>query len=62
VPPEDPEATAAAILALLDDMPRRREMGRRAREVAQAATWSERINEYDQALRAVLPPRPELSR
>ena len=43
-------------------MPRRREMGRRAREVAQAATWSERINEYDQALRAVLPPRPELSR
>ena len=62
VPPDDPEATAAAILTLLDDMPRRREMGRRAREVAQAATWSERINEYDRALRAVLPPRPELSR
>ena len=62
VPPDDPEATAAALLALLNDTPRRREMGRRARELAQAATWSERINEYDRAIRAVLPPRPKLSR
>jgi phosphatidylinositol alpha-1,6-mannosyltransferase len=62
VPPDDPAATAAAILALLSDQPRRRAMGRCARELAQAATWTERINEYDRALRAVLPPRPELSR
>jgi len=62
VPSEDPEATAAAILTLLDDAPRRREMGRRARELARAATWAERINEYDCALRAVLPLRPELPR
>jgi phosphatidylinositol alpha-1,6-mannosyltransferase len=61
VPPDDPQATAAAVLALLNDEPRRREMGRRARELALAATWSGRITEYDRALRAVL-PRPEVSR
>ena len=62
VPPDEPEETAAAILALLGDATRRREMGDRARELAQTATWTERINEYDRALRAVLPPRLELSR
>lgn len=62
VPPDDPEATAAALLALLQDMPRRREMGRCARELARAATWSERIIEYDRVVGSVLPPRPELSR
>lgn len=62
VPPDDPDATAAALLALLDDEPRRREMGRRARELARAATWAERIKEYDRILRALLPSRPELSR
>ena len=61
VPPDDPQATVAAVLALLNDEPRRREMGRRARELALAATWSGRITEYDRALRAVL-PRPEVSR
>ncbi len=61
VPPDDPESTAAAILALLGDDSHRREMGCRARELAQTATWVERINEYDRALRAVLPPCPELS-
>lgn len=61
VPPDDPESTAAAILTLLGDDSRRREMGHRARKLAQAATWAERINEYDRALRAVLPPCPELS-
>ena len=59
VPPDDPEATATAVLALLDDGDRRREMGRRAREWATAATWSERIGEYDQVLRAALPPHRE---
>ncbi len=55
VPPDDPEATAEAILTLLEDAPRRREMGRRARELASAATWSERVAEYDQILRGLLP-------
>lgn len=59
VPPDDPEATAAAVLALLDDGDRRREMGRRAREGATAATWSERIDQYDRVLRAALSPRRE---
>lgn len=62
VPPDDPEATAAAILTLLGDEPRRREMGQRARQAALAATWSERIDEYDLILRDLLAPRPELSR
>jgi phosphatidylinositol alpha-1,6-mannosyltransferase len=59
VPPDDPEATATAILSLLDDPRRRREMGRRARELAASATWSERVAEYDRVLRSLLPPRPE---
>ena len=62
VPPDDPGATAAAILTLLGDEPRRREMGQRARQAALTATWSERIDEYDLILRDLLAPRPELSR
>lgn len=62
VPPDDPDATAAAILALLGDEPRRREMGRRARQTAMAATWSERVGEYDRILRELLPAHAELSR
>ncbi|HMT22208.1 MAG TPA: glycosyltransferase, partial [Promineifilum sp.] len=58
VPPDDPEATAAAVLALLDDETRRREMGRRAREAAQAATWAERVLAYDELLRSLLLPAP----
>lgn len=54
-PPDDPPATAAAILSLLDDPGRRHAMGRRAREVALAATWAERVAEYDRALRPLLP-------
>ena len=56
VPPNDPEATAAAILVLLDDEARCQEMGRRAREAAQAATWTERTIAYDKLLRSLLPP------
>ena len=54
-PPDDPAATAAAILSLLDDPDRRRAMGRRAREVALAATWAERVAAYDRELRTLLP-------
>jgi len=54
-PPDDPVATAAAILSLLDNPERRRAMGRRAREVALAATWAERVADYDRELRALLP-------
>lgn len=56
VPPDDPEATAAAVLALLDDETCRREMGRRAREAARAATWTERSCAYNELLRSLLPP------
>lgn len=62
VPPDDPEATADALLTLLSDEPRRREMGRQARELARSATWVERIREYDDAIRALLPPEPEMAR
>ena len=58
VPPDDPEATAAAVLALLGDEAARREMGRRARETAQTATWAERVLAYDELLRSLLPPAP----
>jgi len=54
VPPDDPAATAAAIIALLDDDGRRRRMGRRARELAAAATWAERVADYDRLFRDVL--------
>ncbi len=54
-PADDPAATAAAILSLLDNPDRRRAMGRRAREVALAATWAERVTDYDRELRALLP-------
>lgn len=62
VPPNDPDATAAAVLSLLNDESRRREMGQRARQSALASTWSERIAEYDRVLRGLLPPQPELRR
>ncbi len=62
VPQNDPEATAAAVLSLLNDENRRREMGQRARQMALSSTWAERIAEYDRVLRGLLPPRPELTR
>ncbi len=59
VPPDDPEATAAAVLALLDDADH---MGRQAREAARAATWSERVVAYDELLRGLLPGAPAAAR
>jgi len=47
VPPNDPAATAAAIIDLLGNSKRRIEMGRCAREQALTATWAERAAEYD---------------
>lgn len=61
VPPNDPAATAAAVLSLLNDESRRREMGRRARQSALSSTWSERIAEYDRVLRGLLPPQSEFT-
>ncbi len=62
VPPDDPEATAAALIALLGDDAARGRMGARARELAARATWAERAADYDDLLRRLLPqetgPRP----
>lgn len=57
VPPDDPGATAAAILFLLGDETRRTQMGERAQEVAREATWEQRIAAYDQLLRELTVPR-----
>ena len=62
VPPNDPQTTAATILALLAADERRLAMGRRARELALTATWSERANEYDRVLRELIAPEPGLAR
>jgi phosphatidylinositol alpha-1,6-mannosyltransferase len=61
-PPDDPEATAEAILSLLGDESRRRSMGQEARRLALEATWSERVADYDRLLREILAPQPRLSR
>ena len=55
VPPDDPEATAAALIALLGDDAARGRMGARARELAARATWAERAADYDDLLRRLLP-------
>jgi len=55
VPPDDPEATAAALIALLGDDAARRRMGERARELAARVTWAERVADYDDLLRRLLP-------
>lgn len=47
VPPNDPAATAEAILALLTDDARRHAMGRAAYEQAQRDTWAARVAAYD---------------
>lgn len=62
VPPDDPDATAGAIISLLGDESRRRSMGREARRLALEATWSERVADYDRLLREILAPQPRLSR
>lgn len=54
VPPDDPAATAAAVVALLGDEAGRARLGRRARELAARATWAERAADYDRLFRALL--------
>jgi phosphatidylinositol alpha-1,6-mannosyltransferase len=54
VPPDDPAATGAAIIALLSDDAARARMGRRAHELAARVTWAERVGDYDRLLREVL--------
>jgi len=55
VPPDDPGATADALVALLRDDDARRRMGRRARDLAARATWFDRVADYDALLRECLP-------
>jgi phosphatidylinositol alpha-1,6-mannosyltransferase len=55
VEPDDPEATAAAIVRLLTDEPLRRAMAAAARErVVQTGTWARRIESYDRILKGVV--------
>jgi phosphatidylinositol alpha-1,6-mannosyltransferase len=62
VPPEDPRATAEAILRLLDDPALAARLGRRALDRARhEQTWRRRIEEYDLFLREVI-GRREVSR
>jgi phosphatidylinositol alpha-1,6-mannosyltransferase len=54
VPPEDPEETAAAAVALLGNESLRKGMGHRARTRALAEqTWAARIEKYDALLRTL---------
>lgn len=62
VPPDDPEATAVAIIALLRDEERRRLMGRQARDLALKATWTERVAEYDHIFRELLAVKDPVAR
>ncbi len=55
VPPDDPEATAAALIALLGDDAARGRMGARAHDLAARATWAERAADYDHVLRRLYP-------
>jgi len=55
VAPADPEALATAILGLLEDAERAREMGRRARALVEAELSDERINARTLALYPVGP-------
>lgn len=55
VPPENPSATAEAIIKLLDDPVLCRQMGEAARHYAQEqASWQKRIAQYDQLLHQLL--------
>jgi phosphatidylinositol alpha-1,6-mannosyltransferase len=57
VPAGDAEATASAILRLLDDEPLRRRLGQAALARARnEQTWENRMKEYDALLRGLLPP------
>lgn len=54
VPENDPAATAAAIVGLLDDPARRAEFGRSARRRAlDEQTWNHRVREYNELFRAL---------
>jgi phosphatidylinositol alpha-1,6-mannosyltransferase len=57
VPPESPEETAAAILALLDDDAVRGAMGEAARRAAAGTTWAQRAGEYDALLGSLVGKR-----
>lgn len=57
VPPDDPQATADAINALLSDETRLRAMGLRASELATQATWSDRVAAYDVLLQELVQDR-----
>jgi len=54
VPPDDPAATAAAIVALLGDEATRRRLAARARDLAARATWADQAGQYDALLREVV--------
>ena len=55
VEPDDPQATASAILRLLADAPLRREMGAAARDhVLAIGTWEQRVAVYDRILRGTV--------
>ena len=55
VPENDPAATAAAVLSLLEDEDRRRAMGEAARSRAAAEqTWEHRARAYDRCLRDLI--------
>lgn len=53
VPPDDPEAAAAALGRVLEEPGLRDEMGRRALAWGRARTWARRVDEYDRLLRAL---------
>lgn len=46
VPPEDPDALAEALIALLDDETRRQEMGANGRRFAQTMTWQRTAQQF----------------
>lgn len=50
VPPNDPQALAEAVLSLLRDPERRRQMGRRGREKVLAQFTPERVADLSEAL------------
>jgi phosphatidylinositol alpha-1,6-mannosyltransferase len=55
VEPDDPDATADAIVRLLSDASLRRKMGEAARQyVLEAGTWAQRVAVYDRILRRVV--------
>lgn len=57
VPPDDPQATAAAILSLFGDEARQKRMGEQAQQLARSATWEARIAAYDKLLRELIGSR-----